>query len=1227
MHELSSGRGRSRLASLAGPVFALMLAVVPATLHAQSTRLNGDVSNDGKVTVADAQAVLQGIVDVGLPAGFDLTFGDANCDGRVTAIDAQIILMSAADLDVSKLCVGRPVGPPVAAINVDPATGSVVAAGFGLQLNATPLDASSTALPFKTVVWTSDDVAKATVTSAGLVQGVSAGAVNILATNGSVTTIVPITVVASTTISLTVSPSAGLVDSSRTLSLFAELRDAANNVLPTRPLVWKSSNPKVAAVNAATGLVTGISSGTATITAETGTGSAGSATVNVLSTGKVTRKWTGATSSDWNTGTNWEGGVVPVATDTVQVPAGTPNSPALAGNTIVGGVKISPSASLSIGAFDLQVTGRLEADGEITGAGRVNTQGLVQDVSVGQSITYARGTVSNLVVSGRTELTDNMVITGSMEVNAGSLVRLRGRRMNVKQNLTVRGGISMTEITDTLDVRGNARFSNDVAGVDNEVLSQWTTGTFRLGGNLVLYSPAQTSTAPLGASGTNRIILNGTSQIVADTGVTAVGLQDLDISTPAVEFRGFNWNGTDSSRFVIAGRVVGTVASAISGKARVNAMHNVTLSGGTLSLRNLGVRGLLLAGGTFAPDTMTFLGPVPGTPSPQLIPAGTPYQYGAVVVAGVDKFAGTTGIANGLTIGCLTSLSNCSGSASATLGGQIVTVGGDLRQSPSAPASPLIMNDAADSLDVKGGILGPVGTNIAQAIPTSVSNLGVTWVEFTVNGDWTKGAISARGDVALRGTGVSSTGHRFTFAGSGTQTMRVMTGFSFFRVAMNNASAGGIVNNDTTISTVVQRQRTATVRENLTLGFNTKLSGNARMNVREDMQTLTGSSLSLAAVSIGSVQRVAGTWNVDTTEYASATVVQTIQKLSGYKHMLISGRASFGGNITIANNLTINSGGELTMEGRRVDVGGDLKVNSGILRMQNPADTLTVDGNASFVKGGASLPTQTLVTAGVLRVTGDISGAESGGFYPTGTHKVLWTAGNGAVASGDYNIVEVVSKTPPLLNPIAPAMNNVTVRGTLTTKQSLSPINIGRLGPVTVEGAADLTQKDTVTSGNFAVTFKSSLAIKLFKGPSKVTTVAGALTIADGGTIDGFLTYSGSYTELGLINNPDKSFANLKNLSNIVWKTVPTGAQKAGVPFNVEVELQNGTTPLAGEAIIVITTSGTSINGSTSLRLKYTNGMTIPVTLVAGSQTLTVKVFSGSASPIAATTSSIVVNP
>ncbi|PYO70299.1 MAG: hypothetical protein DMD69_00125 [Gemmatimonadetes bacterium] len=84
---------------------------------------------------------------------------------------------------------------PVASVTVSPATASVPA-GQTVQLTATLKDANGNTLTGRTVTWSSDNTAVATVSGSGLVSGVAAGAATITATSEAKTGTSAITVTA-----------------------------------------------------------------------------------------------------------------------------------------------------------------------------------------------------------------------------------------------------------------------------------------------------------------------------------------------------------------------------------------------------------------------------------------------------------------------------------------------------------------------------------------------------------------------------------------------------------------------------------------------------------------------------------------------------------------------------------------------------------------------------------------------------------------------------------------------------------------------------------------------------------------------------------------------------------------------------------------------------------------------------------------------------------------------
>ncbi|HSA55674.1 MAG TPA: Ig-like domain-containing protein [Gemmatimonadaceae bacterium] len=156
-----------------------------------------------------------------------------------------------------------------------------------VQLQAQPRDSSGaaitgSALGARTASWASGDPSVASVGTAGLVTAVAPGTALITATVDGTVGSASVTVTGNTVVaSVTVTAPADSIIGTGPLQLTATLRDAANTVVTGPAVSWSSSDAAVATVGPASGLVTGVTAGTATITA-TAEGVTGALDVRVL---------------------------------------------------------------------------------------------------------------------------------------------------------------------------------------------------------------------------------------------------------------------------------------------------------------------------------------------------------------------------------------------------------------------------------------------------------------------------------------------------------------------------------------------------------------------------------------------------------------------------------------------------------------------------------------------------------------------------------------------------------------------------------------------------------------------------------------------------------------------------------------------------------------------------------------------------------------------------------
>ncbi len=172
--------------------------------------------------------------------------------------------------------------PSLTALSITAGAGSFLAGQTSqMTANGTYSDGSKKDVT-SAVTWSSSDTAIATVSAAGLVTGLKAGAAVITATSGTIFGTVTISVSAAspTLTSMAVTAAASSVPAGQTTQLAASgtYSDGSGKDL-TASAAWSSADASIASVSSA-GLVTGVKAGTVVITATSGTVS-GTITISV----------------------------------------------------------------------------------------------------------------------------------------------------------------------------------------------------------------------------------------------------------------------------------------------------------------------------------------------------------------------------------------------------------------------------------------------------------------------------------------------------------------------------------------------------------------------------------------------------------------------------------------------------------------------------------------------------------------------------------------------------------------------------------------------------------------------------------------------------------------------------------------------------------------------------------------------------------------------------------
>lgn len=191
-----------------------------------------------------------------------------NTAGLVTAVLEGTVRITATSEGQSDTATVTVLPVPVASVSVSP-IGASLEIGANITLTATARDAGAHPLVGRTITWTSDAPAIATVDpSSGLVTAIAVGTANITATCEAINSAaVPVTVVVVPVATVELSPTSANLQIGATTTFAATTKDANGNSLPGRAVAWASNAPAIATVDPSTGLVTAIAAGTANITA------------------------------------------------------------------------------------------------------------------------------------------------------------------------------------------------------------------------------------------------------------------------------------------------------------------------------------------------------------------------------------------------------------------------------------------------------------------------------------------------------------------------------------------------------------------------------------------------------------------------------------------------------------------------------------------------------------------------------------------------------------------------------------------------------------------------------------------------------------------------------------------------------------------------------------------------------------------------------------------------
>ena len=365
-------------------------------------------------------------------------------------------------------------------------------------------------------VWSSSNSSVATVTSGGVVKGVSAGPATITYTVSSgcgapVHTDYPITVVNAGALldPGPISGPPGTICANTQFVFTVPVVANATFYVWTLPPGWTTSGSTTTTTNSIT--VTTGTGGTGTISVIAGNAcglspSPGSLTVTVSSI----HIWVGNTP-DWNTPSNWCGGMPTASTD-VLIPATGPGTyylPVLSTNAQAHDITISAGANIDLNGFNLTVNGAFGGTGTLSGSA---ASGLI--------ITGAAGTVYFNQASPFNQLK-------TLTVNAGGSLKLGDDGIGVHDTLNIAAGNSITGY-GTVTVNGNLDANNGLtlkSDANGTAMVGESDGT--IGGNVTIerYIP------PLRAWRFMAVPFNSTAQTVWEAWQEGANNYGIDYAT------------------------------------------------------------------------------------------------------------------------------------------------------------------------------------------------------------------------------------------------------------------------------------------------------------------------------------------------------------------------------------------------------------------------------------------------------------------------------------------------------------------------------------------------------------------------------------------------------------------------------------------------------------------------------------------------------------------------
>ncbi|MFZ4796252.1 MAG: T9SS type A sorting domain-containing protein [Bacteroidia bacterium] len=195
--------------------------------------------------------------------------------------------------------------------------------------------------------------------------------------------------------------------------------------------------------------------------------------------------WSGATNSNWSTGTNWNCGAMPSATDNVVISSGAAVMPVLVANSVVNDLKLETGSVLYLNGNALTLNGTITGAGKFAGS---NSSGIIAATNIGSIImdqsSSSNASLLNLTVNDNSSATLGSALNLYGTLNIGGTLNLNSQNLVLKSNASTTARIA--QLTGTLTNATNITMERYVQGgyrrsrlmscpIQSQTLNNWRT--------------------------------------------------------------------------------------------------------------------------------------------------------------------------------------------------------------------------------------------------------------------------------------------------------------------------------------------------------------------------------------------------------------------------------------------------------------------------------------------------------------------------------------------------------------------------------------------------------------------------------------------------------------------------------------------------------------------------------------------------------------------------------